>query len=451
MMDSKKSDIFISHSHLDEQLAAEVQSLIEQVSFNQIRVRRSSEKGEIQPGESWIDWIYARLETCDLAIVLLTPSSFKGNWVLWEAGAVTGVQRARVEKGSGADSSLFERRVRPVQFGSIGDDLGPFSHIQITEGLQQTSLQKFLRNMLTDFQGKPGVEDRLIFDGIEGLSDRVKAFLPKALEALKSTPIDKTEGLIQEWLYRLDRNLERKEYEKIKTSRRWINVAFIGTGRAEAEEPIDFRIHMRLAYGLSALKDWQAAQAQLRMARKLSPRDMFCLRSLGRVELELNNFSAAQALIEEMMEFDPAILTKDEEAVALQYRIFADQDSWVDAAGLLDKAAILAAKSYYLSNLRALAKMKADGLQSALARFKEVLSIVNKSGDRSVYAHGTAVNAYLALGDSIAAEETLTVINNLNESKETLGSISKYYDVISEERKKIDQNFNFQWSMILKF
>jgi hypothetical protein len=78
-MDGKKPDIFISHSHTDEHLAAAVQSLIKQVSFNQIRVRRSSEKGEIQSGESWIDWIYARLETCDLAIVLLTPSSFKGH------------------------------------------------------------------------------------------------------------------------------------------------------------------------------------------------------------------------------------------------------------------------------------------------------------------------------------------------------------------------------------
>jgi len=450
-MGSKKPDIFISHSHTDEQLAAALKLLIEQVSFNQIRVRRSSEKGEIQPGESWVDWIYARLETCDLAIVLLTPSSFKGNWVLWEAGAVTGVQRARVTTEGTAEASLIDRRVRPVQFGSIGDDLGPFDHIQTTNGLHQTDLQKFLKNMLTDFMGKTGVEDRLIFDGIEGLSETVKAFLPKAQEALKSAPVYKTEDLIQEWLSRLDRQLERKEYEKIRTSRRWINIAFLGTGGAEAEEPIDFRIHMRLAYGLSALKDWQAARTQLDLARKLSPRDMFCLRMLGRVELELNGYSAAQELIKEMMEFDPAILTKDEEAVALQYRLFADQGSWVDALELLDKAAALAAKSYYLANLRALATMKVDGLRSALARFKEVTSIVEKSGDRSIYAHGTAVNAYLAIGDSNAAEEELTAVNNLNESKDTLGSISKYYDLISEERRKLDRDFDFQWSNVLRF
>jgi len=450
-MDGKKPDIFISHSHTDELLAAAVQSLIKQVSFNQIRVRRSSEKGEIQSGESWIDWIYARLETCDLAIVLLTPSSFKGHWVLWEAGAVTGVQRARLEKEGAADANLFDRRVRPVQFGGIGDNLGPFGHIQITNGLHQTDLQKFLKNMLTDFIGKEGIEDRLIFDGIESLSETVKAFLPKAQEALKTTPVYKTEGLIQEWLSRLDRHLDRKEYEKIRTSRRWINIAFLGTGAAEDEEPIDFRIHMRLAYGLSALKDWQAARTQLELARKLSPRDMFCLRMLGRVELELNSFGTAQELIKEMMAFDPAILTKDEEAVALQYRLFSDQGSWVDAVGLLDKAADLAAKSYYLANLRALATMKVDGLSSALARFKEVLSIVEKSGDRSVYAHGTAVNAYLALGDSKAAEEELKAINDLNEAKDTLGSISKYYDIISEERRKLDRDFDFQWSNVLRF
>lgn len=450
-MGSKKPDIFVSHTHLDEQLAAAVQSLIEQVSFNQIRVRRSSQKGEIQSGESWIDWIYARLETCDLAIVLLTPSSFKGNWVLWEAGAVTGVQRARVEAESSADPNQYDRRVRPVQFGSIGDDLGPFKHIQITNGLHQIDLQKFLKNMLTDFLGKEGVEDRLIYDGIEGLSEAVRTFLPKAREALKSTPVYKTEGLIQEWLSRLDRHLERKEYEKIRTSRRWINIAFIGIGGAEAEEPIDFRIHMRLGHGFSALKDWKAAGTQLELARKLSPRDMFCLRMLGRVELELNGFSAAQEVIKEMMEYDPDILTKDEEAVALQYRIFADQGSWVDALGLLDKAANLAVKSYYLANLRALAAMKLDGLGSALARFKELLMIVQKSGDRSVYAHGTAVNACLALGDSKAAEEELKAVNDFNESKDTLGSISKYYDLISEERRKIDRDFNFQWSNILKF
>jgi tetratricopeptide (TPR) repeat protein len=178
---------------------------------------------------------------------------------------------------------------------------------------------------------------------------------------------------------------------------------------------------------------------------------MFCLRMLGQVELELNGFSAAQELIKEMMQFDPAILTKDEEALALQYRVFADQGSWVDAMGLLDKAADLAAKSYYLANLRALATMKVDGLSSALPRFKEVLSIVEKSGDRSVYARGTAVNAYLAVGDSKAAEQELTAVNDLNESKDKLGSISKYYNLISEERTKFDRDFDFQWSNVLRF
>ncbi len=84
----ERRQIFVSHTHADRNLAANVRILIEEAFSGVIRPYVSSDPaptGGLQPGE-WYTQIHAELGRSESVWVLATPTSIQRPWIYWEAG-----------------------------------------------------------------------------------------------------------------------------------------------------------------------------------------------------------------------------------------------------------------------------------------------------------------------------------------------------------------------------
>jgi TIR domain len=447
--------VFISHSHQDAKLAGRFEKLLKGITADQVDVWISSKIGSIEQGRSWIDWIHEQVTTAQTSFIFLTPSSFAGKWVLWEAGAVEGVRRMLAAQSD--KDSAKERHVIPIRFLVPQDpkDLGPFQDIQVADGLNPLSL----RDVCLAFQEK--LRDRLDYDGRmkmnrEGTSPALECdtFVQDAREILRDLPIHQREDLVLEWNARLDAQLAKNNPAFVRSARRWINIAFLGAAQADDKKtPIDFRLHSRLAEGFRRLKDWESAKEQLLLAQQLSPRDMLVLRELGRAELEANSDKAkarkaAGDVIARMKDYDPEVLKADEEALNLQVRILVEGDQWTDAYRVLSSASNLAQESSYVANMRAIAALK-TGSPDAKGYFHELLARERSAKAPSIWGQGNMVNAALALGKAEEAERWLTELARNPEGRINFDSISRYFDKIVES-SEIDYDWKTRWKALVQ-
>jgi hypothetical protein len=86
--------IFVSHSSSDSPLVNALRNLICDAFVEEVELMYSSASvasGGIDAGQSWLDWIHTQIRQSAVTIVILTPFSKARPWLLWEAGAVTGV------------------------------------------------------------------------------------------------------------------------------------------------------------------------------------------------------------------------------------------------------------------------------------------------------------------------------------------------------------------------
>jgi hypothetical protein len=133
-------------------------------------------------------------------------------------------------------------------------DLGPFGSSQARDGLAAEQVESFLREMLADF--KKDIEESVYNDALVNIREAVKMFLAGAKDDLRYSPIHAQSGVVEEWLKRLKDELDREHYGWVVAAKRWINVAFLGAGNADENEPIDFRIHTLIAKVFKELGDW---------------------------------------------------------------------------------------------------------------------------------------------------------------------------------------------------
>jgi hypothetical protein len=308
--------VFISHSHRDATLAKRFEDFLTTITSNQVEVKRSSKDGSIEYGNSWIDWIHDQVAQAQASFILLTPSSFAGKWVLWEAGAVEGVRR--MTAANGTDANAQDRQVIPIKFLLAGnEEMGPFQSVQVADGLNPENLYELslaFQSSLRQRLDREGSRD--IDRAMSKLEQSCAGFVEDAETIFRDLPISQRQDLVLEWTARLDTNLAKGNAAFVRSARRWINIAFLGAAREKADDkqtPIDFRLHVRLAEGFRQLKEWGRAKEQLLLAQQLSPRDMLVLRELGRAELETNkkDTKAARELISRMRNLDPDVLAAD--------------------------------------------------------------------------------------------------------------------------------------------
>ncbi len=425
--------IFISHAHADERLAERLQKLLESVSGNGFKVDRSSEEGAIKSGENWRAWIDDKVVGCDVAVVLLTPASFRGKWVLWEAGAVYGVQHERQRNcGLDAENPNF-RRVRVLRFGIDPSDLGPLESAQTSDGLKQADVVAFVSEMLEDYRQQLSKE--AYRKGMLGLNPAAADFINGAKEDLRYSPIHASEGLVQEWINRLEDAHQKNNDSWIIASKRWINVAFLGAGNADAHvkdkpQAVDFRIHMRIANAHRRRKEWNGMIEQLTLAASLSPNDLVMLRDLGRAYRELKDMSRLEKVMAKMIDLDPQIFTEDREGVAMRCGYFAEQNQWEKVDELLTKAnASMIAEDFYLANWQAIARMQVKGPEPSKILFKQLKDSIGDPGE-DFWKQATLVNALLALDQLDEARARLESLGLRNRSKDVVESASRFYDRI---------------------
>jgi tetratricopeptide (TPR) repeat protein len=424
-----KPKLFISHSHSDWRLAERLQELIESISGRGVAVSRSSEKGAIKSGESWRDWIDDKVLLCDVAVVVLTPSSFRGRWVLWEAGAVTGVQYERLKGTAVQSGDPLARRVRVIRFNLDASDLGPFSSSQVPNGLDAAEMVSFGSELLEDFGDRLDPNARK--KGWVNLKEEAEAFVAAAAAALRYSPIQRDEGVIQDWLARLDEAKAKKDDRWIAAAKRWINIAFLGAGNADAHQKgqaVDFRIHTRLADAHARLGEWDGAVEQLTLAAKLSPNDLVILRQLGRAYRSMKSPTKLKEALDKMEELDPAIFEVDREGITLRCGFLTTSSDWLGVERALDQAhRDIVSADPYLANWRAIATMKVKGADASRPHFEQLRQLLQSRKD--FWDRATLVNALLALSGSSAQGE-LRELHLLDRPQNEIESATRFFDEI---------------------
>jgi hypothetical protein len=112
------SNIFISLTHSDTEIAQAIHYVLSTLFDHHIKVDFSTSKeieSGIKPGEDWIAWIEDQVKTCDFVLALMTPTSVRKPWVLWELGAVYGAAAAM--------KSQSARKIRPLLYRIRDDDI----------------------------------------------------------------------------------------------------------------------------------------------------------------------------------------------------------------------------------------------------------------------------------------------------------------------------------------
>lgn len=427
--------VFISHSHSDAALAACFQGHLAAITSQGIDIHCSSKDGSIEYGESWIDWINDKVTSAKITFVLLTPSSFSATWVLWEAGAVSGVQRI-------LSSSDEKRRVIPIRFQiPATEGLGPFQTQQVADGLDVGEMEELGDIVLECLRDDP-IPTKTVNQNLRTLNQRTQEFVLAAHEAMRELQIFKREDVVQEWLSRLNQHLADKDAQYVRSARRWINVAFLGVGHADSHEtPVDFRLHLRLAQGFRLLKEWENARHQLKLARQLSPRDMMVLRDLGRSELELGHPKEALVCFNEMKALDEGVFRSDPEALNLFVRILITNADWQGAYEQLNSAGKELADDTYVVNMLAIATAVVKGPSEANVHFQRLQALEGRDDGKSIWSIGNMVNAALGTGDEANAREWLERLKDMPEANRNRDSITRYFDTIVGTRP----DFEFDW------
>ncbi len=90
--------LFISHATSDKPLVDALRTLIMSTFVEPVAVAYSSasvSEGGISAGQDWLEWIRAQVQDSAMAVVVVTPLSKTRAWLMWEAGAVSGVGLAK--------------------------------------------------------------------------------------------------------------------------------------------------------------------------------------------------------------------------------------------------------------------------------------------------------------------------------------------------------------------
>ena len=181
--------IFLSHATSDRVIAEAFKKLLEDL-FGKTRIRidfsSDQEAGAgIAPGVNWFTWITDRITRDDKTYVLLTPSSMRKPWVLWESGVAAGVTlstKPRVAAGAGATGAPLPGPVVPITFGLTDDDVpGPLKSLQVVRGDTDTA-----GGILRELQAVNGALDGALTQAVFDATTKqwLPAFFTTVKEAL---------------------------------------------------------------------------------------------------------------------------------------------------------------------------------------------------------------------------------------------------------------------------
>ncbi len=397
--------VFISLTHQDTAIAEAMRTVLKDLFGDFLTVHFSTSKelaGGIRAGEDWFQWIVDQVKQCDFALILVSPSSVHKPWILWEAGAVAGAALASESQGL--------RKVRPLVYQVPTDQIpSPIrdSKVQFLRGDKTEDVQRLLEEILNDYVGELArvSPDRVARFGAQ-IGGSLASYIEKVKASLLNAPAVVSPAVIEEWRLRLDGIMEANRSSEVAQLHDWMDIAF---GRKDKDrlEPLDLRIHMRLAdLYLKAGRTDKAAE-QLDFARRLAPRDIYVLRTLGRAYLQKKDREAAKSIIDRIMELDKAAFVRNAECAALFGRWYREGGNTAEAAKLYSAALDENPTSHYLANLLAEVQLEAGNKREAAAAFRRVLSIIEALTEANIWTHASAANAAFFLHDDETATRHL--------------------------------------------
>jgi tetratricopeptide (TPR) repeat protein len=248
-------------------------------------------------------------------------------------------------------------------------------------------------------------------------------YLCQARGALLQAPSVVNEPNVQDWLVRLDALAREGRWADLSAFERWMMLAFGREpyGSASSETlAIDVRLHRRLGQLYLDQKQFAEAAAQLRLAWRLAPRDIFVLRPLATASLKLllSQGTGRASLLEAdladqlaaIRELDHRFeLAPDTAALVANYLRHIQQKP--DAAAQILQACLAAnPDSYYAADLLAQTRLQQGRLDQARLDYQAALDITRRVHDQSLWRRATAATACLALNQLEEAREHLVAL-----------------------------------------
>ncbi len=411
------TEVFISHTVTDKALADALKAALEELfGRGRLKVHYSSGKhaGGVPAGADWFRWIVDQVQSSEVAFVLLTPASVQKPWIPWEAGAVYG---AALSRGSESEPVL------PLTFHLTTAELpDPFRTIQVTRGDAADDVRSLFRQLLIRF--KELHSDDSYMDAVAALDATTRRFGEAVEEALARAPMTPTEAAVSEWCLRLDA-LGADRASEASQMHDWIELAF-GRTREEPDRPLDLRIHRRLGQLYQESGDHASAARQYELSRRLAPRDLFVLRSLGEAYLGFDA-GKAERVIDEITALDDDAFEQNAECAALKGRWLRKAGNLRAAREVFERALARNPRSHYLAGRLAQTALDLQdpGYQDA---FEHVIEIVEALDEQNVWTHADAVSAAVAVERPRVAERHLRAIAALSPTKRELRSIQRGLD-----------------------
>jgi tetratricopeptide (TPR) repeat protein len=442
--ESKKHSMFISLTHTDRAIADAIKDAVKQLFGELVEVyySTSKEQGEgIKPGEEWFQWIKDRVKEADIALILLTPASVQKPWILWEAGAVTGVSMATTF------DSKNPNRVLPVVYQLKTNEIpSPFHNIQIIRGDKKSDIKQLFETFLEDF-GKSFTKAQAFKAG-QLLEGTINNYLKEVNHALLNAPILPTESAVQEWCLRLDELKDQNRPSETKYLHDWINATF-GRDENEAPVPIDVRIHRRLGRLYMDAKNYEKAAEQYELAKRIVPRDLFIIRRVGQAYLKKKDFEITAKVIERIGELDKNAFVHNVECAALKGKWYREQGDLTSAEKVFTKARANNPDSYYLTDLLGQVTLEKGDIEKAKGIYKDLLRILERLNELNLWAHSSGACASIVNENEDHATYHLQEIARFSPSKDKLETIEDSLKVIQEKLGLEDEKFN-QWKRLMR-
>ncbi len=412
--------IFISLTHRDTSIAEALDRALKALLGEDAAVYFSTSKelrGGIGHGENWFQWIVDKVKECDFSLVLITPASVQKPWIPWEAGAVYGAAVASGQEGL--------RKVRPLLYRVRTDDLpSPIrdSQIQLRRGDDPGDVMTFFKGILAQYKDSLGA-DKFITASMR-LEQTVAKHIQEVETSLKLAPMLADTNVVEEWRHRLDDLLQQNRASEVEHLHQWLDIAF-GRDQADRPQPLDLRLHSKLASLYLKAKKYPEAVQQLELARRLAPRDIYVLRTLGKAYLENKQRDEARAVLEAIAELDPKAFVHNVECAALQGRWYREGKNPQKAVEIFAAALDENPDSHYLANLLGEARLEARDQPGAKAAFERVVQIIEELGEENVWTHASLANAAFVCGDDAAAVAHLRAICDGKPHADTLSTITE--------------------------
>ncbi|HJP90834.1 MAG TPA: TIR domain-containing protein [Pyrinomonadaceae bacterium] len=410
--------LFLSHSHGDHELATALKSLIESCFPGHIEVKASSSapaEGGIPAGSDWLDWILEQVRNSKFTAVILTPNSIDKPWLMWEAGAVSGVSLG-AEKISTVIPVVYRLSMEQVP--------SPLRSRQAARGEDSEAMKRVLQSL----KATVSLPESALHQLAEVF---IPPYLAKVAQALAETPPPLTESAVQEWLDRItyfEKTDRRSEVKQLH--RAMVNV--FAPGDNGFETPLDVRFHRRLGDIYLFSKQSAEAVKQYDLALRLSPRDIFLMHKKGLALLETGNEPGAEEMLKAIAKIDPAATQWSTEIAGMKGRLYwqkyqqsglrsdleAARDAYADGFDANNDS------SYMADNVGQLSLLLGEP-ERAKEAFRKGLQALEKTGDRGYWAMATKASCHFGISEDAEGIHALQQICDLGPEPAALDSIRR--------------------------